>query len=249
MDINKIAKDVRHDFRQGENIDLYITVAVALVLVMLNLIGIGQSMTSSLTLAVLALLAISSLVSRRKLDDTVEKIDRDRNVLLAHFPASREIDVEGAKELWLIGLTLSKTIESYYAKLGEKLKQGDRIRVLIVSPDSHYSELIAKRKFSPITTQRVRDNQKASLELLCYLKRDYERNIEIRTMKYPAFLGIVAADLESIEGVIYVEHYSYRMNPEDLPKLVFRQSDGKWFEYYRQQIKNMWNDSEDWNCL
>jgi hypothetical protein len=244
----KSLKQIWTEIRQGENIDLYLTLIIAFVLASLNVFGIGGSLTGPITLAVLALLAFSSLVNRRKLEEAVEKISRDREVLMKSFPANRDMDIEGAKELWLVGLTLAKTIENYYAKLREKLKQGDHIRVLIVAPDGDCNELIAQRKFSPTTPHQIQAKQRATLELLCHLKKDYTQNIEIRTMKFPTFIGVVAADLEVIEGVIYVEHYSYNTSPEDLPKLVFRQSDTRWFGYYRQQIMNMWNDGDEWKC-
>ena len=61
-------------------------------------------MIGSITLAVLALLAFSSLVNRRKLEETVDRISRDQDILLEQFPANRGKDMEGAKKLWLIGL-------------------------------------------------------------------------------------------------------------------------------------------------
>jgi hypothetical protein len=72
--------------------------------------------------------------------------------------------------------------------------------------------------------------------------------MEIRITDCPPFFGALAADLESIEGIIYIEQYSYKMLNEDLPKLVFRKNDINWFQYYRQQIMNMWNDNGEWDC-
>ena len=107
------------DIKQGENIDLYLTLTVAIVLAGLNLFGIGQSMMGSITLAVLALLAFSSLVNRRKLEETVDKLGRDQSILLDRFPINREEYMKSAKELWLVGLTLNKTINNYYSLLLE----------------------------------------------------------------------------------------------------------------------------------
>jgi hypothetical protein len=240
-------KRVWTDIKQGENIDLYLTLFVALALAGLNLFGIGQSMIGSITLAVLALLAFSSLVNRRKLEETIDKLSRDQDILLAHFPPNREDDMKGAKELWLIGLILNKTINNHYSLLHEKLNRGDHIRILIVNPNSPYGGLISRRKFSPDTLEDVQNYQRLTLSKLCSLKKLAPQNIEIRTTNYPPFFGALVTDLESIEGVIYIEQYSYQME-DDLPKFVFRQSDTKWFQYYSQQIMKMWNDSDEWIC-
>ena len=235
------------DIKQGENIDLYLTLAVAVILAGLNVFGIGQSMVGSITLVVLALLAFSSLVNRRKLEETVEKLSQNQDVLLEQFPANREKDMKDAKELWLVGLTLNKTINLYYSLLLEKLKQGDHIRVLIVHPDSPYVALIAKRKFSHDTLEDVQNYQRLTLSKLCSLKKVHNQNLEIRTTIYPPFFGALATDLENIEGVMYIDHYSYQME-DDRPKFVFRQSDTKWFQFYSQQIKKIWEDSDEWIC-
>jgi hypothetical protein len=241
-------KQIWAEIKQGENVDLYLTLVVALLLAGLNIFGIGLSMIGSVTLAVLALLSFSSLVNRRKLEEALDKLSRDKDVLLDRFPTNREIDMEGAKELWLVGLTLHKTIDGYYSLLHKKLNQGDHVRVLIVDPESPYEAIVAQRKFSPTTIQGIQNYQKSTLSLLCSLKKIAPQNMEIRITDYPPFFGALAADLESIEGIIYIEQYSYKMLNEDLPKLVFRKNDMNWFQYYRQQIINMWNDSNEWNC-
>lgn len=240
------------DIQQGENIDLYLTLTIALILAGLSLFGIGQSMLGSITLAVLALLTFSSLVNRRKLEETVEKLNRDQNALLDRFPTNREEHMKGAKELWLVGLTLNKTISNYYSLLLENLKQGDHVRVLIVNPGSVYGSLIAQRKFSHDKVSEIRTYQQLTLKRLMALKTEkslkpeLQSNLEVRLTNYPPFFGAIALELDSTEGVIYIEHYSYQME-DDLPKLEFRQNDTKWFQFYGQQIKKMWSDSEAWD--
>jgi hypothetical protein len=245
--MSKSIKQIWVDIKQGENIDLYLTVIVALVLACLNVFGIGQSMIGSITLAVLALLAFSSLVNRRKLEETAERISCNQDILLEKFPEDRQEYIKGAKELWLIGLVLNKTINDNDSLLRKKLEQGDRIKVLIVNPDSPYVALISKRKFNSDSPADIQNYQKLILSKLCRLKKISPQNIEIRTTNYPPFFGVTAMDLGSIEGVIYIEHYSYKM-ADDLPRMVFQQSDTKWFQHYREQIMNIWKDSDEWNC-
>jgi hypothetical protein len=234
------------DIKQGENIDLYLTLIVALVLAGLNVLGIGQAMTGSITLAVLALLALSSLVNRKKLEETVERLSRNQDVLLKKFPEHRQENIAGAKELWLIGLILNKTINENDSLLRRKLKQGDRIRVLVVNPNSPFGELISRRKLGSDSLKDIQEYQKLILSKLCSIRAVSPPNMEIRTTDYPPFFGAIAMDLESIEGAIYIEHYSYKM--DDLPKMVFQQGDTQWFQHYRDQIMQMWNDANEWNA-
>lgn len=244
-------KKAWNEIKQGENIDLYLTLTIAIVVAGLNLFGIGQSLLGSITLAVLALLAFSSLANRRKLEETVEKLSRDQHSLLERFPPEREEHIKGARDLWLIGLSLYKTINNYYPLLLENLRQGDHVRVLIVNPKSKYGDIIAKRKFShdpADDVQRIQQltlNKLHSLRIEKSLKADLKKNLEVRVTEYPPFFGAIAVDPDSNEGVIYIEHYSYQME-DDLPKMEFRPNDTRWFQLYKQQIVNMWNDSTAW---
>ena len=175
--MTEAVKRIWEEIKQGENVDLYLTLVVALLLAGLNIFGIGLSMIGSVTLAVLALLSFSSLVNRRKLEEALDKLSRDKDILLDRFPTNREKDMEGAKELWLVGLTLHKTVDGYYSLLHKKLNQGDHVQVLIVDPESPYEALVARRKFSPTTDQGIRNYQKSTLALLLFFKK-------ISTAKY-----------------------------------------------------------------
>ena len=88
--MTEAVKEIWAEIKQGENIDLYLTLAVALLLAGLNIFGIGLSMIGSVTLAVLALLSFSSLVNRRKLEEALDQLIRDKDILLDHFPTNRE---------------------------------------------------------------------------------------------------------------------------------------------------------------
>lgn len=69
----QMLRRIWEDVRRGENIDLYLTVGVAIVLALLNVLGFApQSLIAPVTLAVLGLLAINSLVNRRKIEVTLQ---------------------------------------------------------------------------------------------------------------------------------------------------------------------------------
>ena len=97
------------DVRQGENIDLYLTVIAAVAISALSLMGVAlPAWTASLTLAVLALLAVGMLVNRRKLEMIMAKTSAAHTAvtempLTTQFPPELGSDVESASELWLVG--------------------------------------------------------------------------------------------------------------------------------------------------
>ena len=72
--IARAARLAWKDIKEGENVDIYVTALVAIGLAIVNLAGYESlALNNSITLAVLGLLAISSLVTRRKLDQFEER--------------------------------------------------------------------------------------------------------------------------------------------------------------------------------
>lgn len=111
-----ILKNIGADIRRGENIDLFVTVIVAIGLVVLNLVGIAPATwIAPLNLAILGLLAIAMLVNRYKLDEGLENLRQVPNTLFQEkFPPNLDSDLEKSKELWLVGVTLGRTIKTHY---------------------------------------------------------------------------------------------------------------------------------------
>jgi len=128
-------KRIVDDIKRGENIDLYVTVILAIIVSVLNAIGIGNSaLQNSLILAVLALLASAILGNRHRLDDINEKLDKDSdNQINSDVPASALDDFKRASEIWIVGVNANAALKySYRTAIQEKLKKGEStVKVLL----------------------------------------------------------------------------------------------------------------------
>jgi hypothetical protein len=74
----KTLKDIWHDIRTGQNLDVYITAIVAFVIAILGIIGAPQNIVSSATLAILTIISVWLLQGRREnneIRETLSKID------------------------------------------------------------------------------------------------------------------------------------------------------------------------------
>jgi len=101
--LQRIWDDVRH----GENLDLAV-----LTLFNVNV----QSLISPVTLTVLGILAVSALVNRYKVDELIEKVAQPRESKFSSvFPSTFITDLEQAKDLWILGFSLKRSISSYYS--------------------------------------------------------------------------------------------------------------------------------------
>ncbi len=238
------------DIRQGENIDLYVTVAIAVFLVVLNIVGIApQSWIAPLTLAVLALLAIAAVGNRHKLESIRQLIGQtEKSPFLEEFPESLQNEIEQAHELWIVGTNLRRTMVTYYSMLEQKLKRGDTIRVLVMNPDGESIEISVSRSYRPVDAETGRSNIRQTLNELCTLKEMSPNNIEIRTLDYPLHFGGFVMSPDSSSGSIYLEHYAFKMSAWDSPKLILRHQDRHWYNFFKTQIQTMWDSGTPWEC-
>jgi hypothetical protein len=241
--LNRIWRDVK----RGENIDAYLTIIVAIIVPLLNILGIlPQSALAAITLAVLSLLAILSLGNRYRLEQILEAGHQSLdNVLLRKFPATLESDIEVAKDLWIMGSNLGSTVPTLYSVLENKLQRGDKVRVLVITPRSEASKLTITRVYRPIAQEQFDDVILSTLKLLQSLRQEDSKNLEVRTIDFPIAIGFFAINPESANGIIYLEHYSYKSTTDQIPKMILRPKDGYWYDFYKDQLVQIWNSSTD----
>jgi len=239
------------DVRKGENIDLYVTVFAALVLAVLNIVGITSAeWIAPITLAVLGLLAVATLGNRYRIEKVLQEIKSpSREVLFEEFPEDVKEHIALSSEVWIVGVTLTRTIKTYYEILRHKLHKGDKVKVLLVHPAGPPLEIVGRRAVFSITPERGESEIRTSLEDLCYLKKYGGDNLEIRTIEYPISYGAIVINPYSSDGLLYLEHYPYKTERSSMPKMILsaRQSP-KWFELYRQELTSLWDSGSEWMC-
>jgi hypothetical protein len=244
--IQRIWKDVR----SGENIDQYITIVAAIVLAILNLIGVSlQSHLATFTLAVLALLAISSLGNRYKIEELITRQSQSADRFFVNeFPPSYISDFEQSEVLWLIGVSLHRTIKTKYATLEKKLRQGHFIRVLLVNPKGAGVEMAVTRNYAHRGVEPKSNDILFVLELLCDLRKISPQKLEIRTINLPLAYCATVTNPNGATGKLYIEHYSFRVSTESIPRYILQSTDGRWYDFLKKEIEALWDAGEVWGC-
>ena len=246
----KYFRQIWEDIKQGENIDLYVTVPIAIGLAIFNIVGVVPSqLLEPITLIILSLIAISLLGNRNTVKKLAKEITQNTDsVFYREFPSSFKRDIEDSKEVWLVGITLTDTLRNNYAVLKQKLQLGHRIKVMLVHPDSPAIEMAEYRNFRPTDVIRARREAKESLKDLCNLSKVavVPNNLEIRTIQHPLSYAAFGVNLESSSGTLYISHFAFRMEAGSEPKLVLRMKDGHWYDFYKREIYNMWGLGVEW---
>jgi hypothetical protein len=246
----QILQRVWNDIRKGENIDLYVTIVVAISLTILNLIGTAiQVYLAPVTLAVLALLAVTSLGNRYRIEELLRKQTRSLDDFYQEeYPPVYKEDFEAAEELWVIGISLHRTVQNNYSVIERKIEQGHCVRVLLVNPEGPGVEMAVQRNYARREVEPKSNDIRFTLQLLCDLKSIASDRLEIRTIRYPLAYGATAVNPNTASGILYLEHYCFRVSSESWPKFVLHASDGKWYDFFSREIRALWEAGVEWSC-
>ena len=239
---------ILNEIKRGENLDSYVAIVTAIFLLALGIFGISDpSWTASINIAVLALITVSLLGNRYRIENIDRKIaESGHGVFQEKFPPDFETTIYSAKELWVVGINLGTTSSLYYQGFRRSLESGRKVKILIVEPNGIANTLGANRVDMQASEQWHRRKILESISIFCRLKESYSNSIEIRTIDYLPSFGFFAVDPASSQGVLYVEHYGYRLKG-DLPRIVLKPRDGSWYSLFHEQLTVLWNDGNEWN--
>ncbi len=244
----KILQQIVDDIKQGENLDLYLTIATALVVAGLNLLSITPpNLLNSLMLAIFAIIASSLVGNRHRLDRIQKKLgETNKDVILKEYPDELENEIERANELWIIGVHAIAFLRSYRSSVEIKLKKGKSIRVLMVDPDGHASSMVAARNPGKLSIEREKANIIASLNDLMELKTIAPSKLQIRVIDDPLMYGGYMINPENRDGAIYIQRYSYQTGVR--PKFIYY-PESEWFGFVKSEFQSLWNRGKDWGNI
>ena len=241
-----IVRRVLSELRRGENLDTYATIAVAVVLAVLNLVGaVPSSKLSGVLLAVLALLAVGTLATRAKLDVLAsQRQDGTSPPLLTEFPASYESHLAGPGDIYLAGISLTTVIPEHLHNLESRLRAGAQVRVLLVNPGTPAAELAERRMAIPPDSGR-RDLQiNGTLTHLRWLADTTHGHLDIRLTDQELPIGWVFIEPTTSKSTLYLQYYAFRTRHRATMRMVLRPSDAHWYDTYREQLEEYWSDAE-----
>ncbi|MCP5099833.1 MAG: hypothetical protein GY943_30120 [Chloroflexi bacterium] len=243
-------RQIWEDIKQGENIDLYLVVPVAIVLALLNILGlVSAQLVEPLTLIILGLIAISLLGNRNTVKNLSKALKKNTSdIFYRDFPAHFKDDIENAEELWLVGITLTDFIRNHYSILEQKLRNGHAIKALLVHPNSPVIELAEQRNYRQTDVERARREAKDSLIDLANLRTiaTNPENLHVRTTDQSLGYAAFGMNLESSIGIVYISHFAFKMEPGSEPKFWLRMKDGQWYSFYTREISTLWEHGIDW---
>lgn len=249
------------DIKQRKNLELYLVLAAIITVFIADILGVQTTNAlTEITLAVLAVLLYGMIDTRHAHEDrkhelaalgqSVNKIALSSQDFLDNkWSSSLKLEMEHTDELWLVGVSLVRTVKTNYALLESKLKQGHLVKVIVVHPGGIGVEVAVSRNYGRRDVEQKCNDIYRTLNDLCDLQQKGAGRLEIRTTQHPLSYGaIVISPQSSAKGRIYVENYGYRVKSEGFPIFTLRPAHGEWYEFYRHELFFLWEDAIAWEC-
>lgn len=239
------------EIKRGENVDLYVTVTVAVLLVFLTIVPVPgdwvNRLPTPLMIAVLALLAISMVGTRHRLDDIASRTTISQGItFLNEFPNSLPSDIAGADELWFVGMSLVRTTRNQLKDIEQVLSGGGSVHILVINPDGIAHEIADARSYLSRSAQSLRNDILSTLDIYCSLQASYPDRVDIRTIEYALDHLLIAVDVHRSTGIIYVSNYSFRTPSASKPKFVLTAQHATWYDFYRNELQLLFAASQPW---
>ena len=240
---------VWRDIRSAENYDLSLVLLGTVIVVSLDLFSIPvHDAMDSITLAVLALVTVGLLGNRWRLNQVGEAIGIGRPLLLDRDGGIERLFSQ-SHEIWLMGVSRSGTIARQFPVLESVLRQGGKVRVLMVDPRGVGPILAGDRHYVPTDENRCRAIIYQSLSDLSQLHEsaNEEDSLRVAVLDFVPAFGLTLVDPDSSRGAIQVYLYSHwaRVTPL-IPQLFLTPKDVPWYNFYRRQMEILWGKATEW---
>jgi hypothetical protein len=230
------------DLKAKRNLDTYVAILAAVTVSVLSFTKLLQpGIVAGLTTALLGVVALNTLITR---DAIATAVANHSDRFLVDFPPDLLTRRNSCKDVLIIGVTLSRTIDSSYGAFARSLREGGHVRVLLTDPDSSYAALDARGHISRPSADEVQQVIRQSISRLRKLAVEVPvGNLEVRLCKAAIKFGVNYLDPEKPSAYLCVQLYTYRLDGESRPIFVLTSADGRWFKEFTDQCEQLWVDS------
>lgn len=236
--------------RLFENIDVYITLSLAVIFAVLGFIGtIPVAVLLAGILATLSILAYSMLATRRilgTLSQSLASLYPTASVLLkdrTSFGSFQE-SLNSVNTIWLYGPSLVVMWATHKDAFRKNVQAGGKIRVLIFN--------VSSKNLSIQAEQLGVDPDKLAAEIRAtranckeLLKRGLRMGeFEIRETEMMPGYSMVILNPSEHNGEMVIEYLGYHVDVSERPHIELDAArDRRWFTFYLKQYEKLWENA------
>jgi hypothetical protein len=267
MKMKKFLKFIWNDITSGENIDQYLTIIAAFGISILNLVGFAsQNSVTSLTLAVVGLLAISSLVNRHRInnlfdrliifDNKKEKMSIVEEAGLSNYYTKRgdaslvDMIINSKKKLDLLGTSLpDMTSDRGWMSLRQQLHQNTdlKVRILLLNPKSIMAYKKRNLNFYKLSWKNIIDDIYKSMNVFISIYKEFESQGKGISERYDVRLYITIPTTSCVfnDQFLNISFYDEKEPASMTPAWIYKrtENDDCLYNYYQRNFEIIWQSS------
>lgn len=247
------------DLTLAHNLEIYVTAVLSIAIGLLSIFDVVNTQAvAAATLGTLALLAVSSLGGRHRLDDlqvSVRNLNSSvQQAVHADLPADRFLavkapalddDLRAASDIRLVGVTLSRTVRDLVGSLDRRLRAGAVLRVVIIDPDSSAPVEAVARTLGVTSPDFYHPRVGSTMDILAALATlpGTAGRIEVRLLPFVPTFGMYLIDAGAPHGRVYVELYQHRSLEPNPCFGLEAERDGRWYRFFVNQFDTLWESA------
>lgn len=252
----RFLEKVFQDVREGENLEVYLTLVVALVLLLLDVFDVVSSEALAAgTLATLGLLAYSVLTNREQMQRLVDSSTTTQTLVeqsLSGQPSADSFfwqerrpldsDLRRARFVGVAGITLSRTVRDYLHIFEDRLKSGAHLQFIVIDPASFAPRQALLRSKGGVDDSFYVDLVRTTVARLCFLAEPEHGSgtLELGLLPYSPSFGLFLIDPDEPYGRIIVEVYQHKSLAFNPTFELDARRDSRWYRFFREQFDLLW---------
>ena len=244
-----------NDIKEGRNFDVYVIEAIAVAIAILGFLGrVEQTIISSAILAALGLLANSLLQSRNEssaIKNLLGELSGDRctaNNFFRRYEINQFKDaIQGSQSAIFWGIHFRKTIPVWDFALQQALRNGARLRFLLVKPDSSASNMSLFRHNLNTSKDDIDRYLEGAIKQLAHIgmTTDAIDYMEVKVIDFLPPWTIVAINPSSSNGEMSILLSSFRTTTDISPAFqLMSERDENWFIFFVGQFEKAWKEAK-----
>ncbi len=254
-------KRIYQDVLEGQNLEVYLTLLVALASLILDVFGlVSPNIVAAGTLATLALLAYSTLNNRQQMHQMTEISTTTQAMVGMAVKGEQKADeffwkekrflsqdLARAKFIGLAGITLSRTVREYQDVFENRLAAGAGLRFIVIDAASTAPRQAVLRSKGGVQDSFYTDLLRPTIARICFLTdlAQAPGKVELGLLPYAPSFGLFVIDPDKPHGRIIVEIYQHKSLALNPTFELSAQRDDRWYKFFREQFNLLWGSCGD----
>ncbi|MEL6405128.1 MAG: hypothetical protein AAFR81_12225 [Chloroflexota bacterium] len=251
MRFRQIFSRIGNDFRQRRNVDAYVVSGLAIIFAVFSVLGDDlnwvQNLQMPIILSALGVLVYHITTPEQEFAD-LDTILNDRSNI---EPFAERI--KGRRQVWMYAASAVNVLNDYNMDQLRKevlSKKDGQFHLIVQNPQNVAAvDILVKQLNDSLDYQvnYVPDSIAQTTKRVNNIKKwDIEGDFQFRYLDYSPGFSMVAVDPDKQNGVILVEFYAfYNSSTNNRMHITISRKDSEyWFNYWREQFVQMWNQSQ-----